>query len=791
MTYLPHRHARTLLFTAVATLSAGPAMAQALLEEVVVTAQKREATLSDTPIAITALTSEQLNALGIVNQQDIANFTPSMSYEENAGGGEGNRIYLRGIGRETSSAGTEPGVGVYDNGFYTNESGVLAGSVDRIDRIEILRGPQGTLYGRNTTGGAINVISKKPGDEFEHVVRGVVGDYSTTSLQLTSSGPITDKVGYLVHYSQLDQDSFYENLTGPDPRGIDTDYIEGQIDVDFTDNINWNLRYTSASFKNETLERAKLDGYRNEPDAPSRLGEIVINPELFAVLDEGPGQSDPFKISSDFRGEVAIDDQQVFQSTLSIDFDGVTVRMLNGYQDYTWNSAKDFDGLNSPASFVETIAQEEKNVQHELQFISNGDGDIDWVLGLFYLKNDNTQPYALTDAANPFLINNISGVENPDGIFYDQVGVLEATSMAIYSQVDWQVNERLSLSAGLRYSEDEKKASEEQQIFYDSALDSCGGGGADEFLPALRAGGDPYGIPAGCATRFGFQVSDLSAEHEETWDAVNWRLNASYEIGDDGLLFATVSTGYKPGGFRLGAMQDDPTTPENESVVDNEELTSYEIGYKGTIADKLSFSTAVFFYDYEDMQVELAILDANTGIATARLANAPKSEVYGFEFESTWLATEKLTLLANYSYLKSEYTEEFIVQDNKDGQLRDVQGNELNRTPNNKFTLAAYYVQPVGPGDVVLTANYSYIDDQYMTVFNDDIETVDSYQQVNARIAWKPDSAKYEVAVFGQNLTDELSYANAYGVSGEADGVRRSGRPINPRTYGLEAVVFF
>lgn len=781
---------RTFLFSALATLIAPQVIAQNLLEEVIVTAQKREATLSDTPIAITALTSDQLNALGIVSQQDISNFTPSMSYQETAGGGEGNRIYLRGIGRETASAGTEPGVGVYDNGFYTNESGVLAGSVDRIARIEILRGPQGTLYGRNTTGGAINVIAKKPGDEFEHTVRAIAGNYDTTSVQLTSSGPITDNVGYLLHYSKLDQDSFFENVSGPDPIGVDADYIEGQLDVDFTDNINWHFRYTSASFENETLERAKLDGYRNELGAPSRLGEIVINPEAFSLLPVGPGQSDPFKISSDFQGEVAIDDQRIYQSTLTIDFDGVTVRMLNGYQDYTWNSAKDFDGLVSPVSYVETIGQAEENTQHELQFISNGDGDIDWVLGIFYLKNDNDQPYTLSDANNPFLINNISGAANLDGVFYNQVGILEATSKAIYGQVDWRVNERLSLSAGLRYSEDKKIASEEQQIFYDSVVDSCGGD-SESFFAALIAGGDPYAVPAGCAVRFGLSINDASAEHQEDWDAVDWRLNASYEISDEGMVYATVSTGYKPGGFRLGALQDDPATPDNESVVDNEELTAYEIGYKGAIADTLSFSTAVFFYDYSDIQVELDILDSNTGIVTGELANASSSEVYGFEFESTWAAGEKLTLLGNYSYLKSEYKDDFLVRDNKDGLVRNVKGNELNRTPNHKFSLAGYYVQPIGDGDLVFTANYTYVDEQFMTVFNDDIETIDSYEQVNARIAWKPNSARYEIAVFGLNLSDELSFANDFGVSAQVDGVRRSGRPISPRTYGLEAVVFF
>lgn len=782
MNHRSYKPARTLLFAALAGISANSAIA---LEEVVVTAQKREQTLSDTPIAVTAITSDKLNDLGIATLQDISNFTPSMSYQETAGGGEGNRVYLRGIGRETSSTGTEPGVGVYNNGFYTNEAGVASGSVDRIERIEILRGPQGTLFGRTTTGGAINVIAKKPGDELEHIARFRLGNYSATSAELTSSGPITDNVGYLVHYTKLDRDSYFENVTGPDPIGSDVDYIEAQIDVDFTDRVNWNLRYFSASFEDETLERAKLGGYRNEPGAPSKLGEIVLNPEVFALLPVAPAESDPFKLSSDFQGSVEVDDQVTFQSTLTVDLDGVTIRMLNGYQDYSWAGDKDFDGLSGPASFVESIGQAEESTQHEVQFISNGDGDIDWVLGLFYYKNDLDQPYTLTDAANPFLIDNISGVANPDGIFYFQRGEVETTSTAIYGQMDWRATERLILSAGLRYSEDEKKGQERQQIFYDSFLDNCG----EQFLPEVIATGNPYFTPAGC-TRFGFEVSDLADDHDEKWDAVNWRLNASYDVGEDSMVYATISTGYKPGGFRLGGIQDDFDTPENESVVENEEITAYEIGYKGTIAEVLSINAAVFYYDYTDIQVELDILDQRSGIVTAKLANASSAEIYGFEAESTWAVTERVTLLANYSYLQSEYLDDFFVSDTKDNIVRNVKGNELNRTPNNKVSLAGYYVHPIGDANLVFTANYTWIDKQFMSVFND-AEAVDSYDVVNARISWQPGNEKYEVSLFGQNLTDEISYANDFSISGLDDGNRRTGRPINPRIYGIEAAFFF
>ena len=263
------------------------------------------------------------------------------------------------------------------------------------------------------------------------------------------------------------------------------------------------------------------------------------------------------------------------------------------------------------------------------------------------------------------------------------------------------------------------------------------------------------------------------------------------------MVYATISTGSKPGGFRLGGLHDDPSTPENEAVLLNEELTAYELGYKGVLGESFSFSSAVYFYDYSDIQVELDIIDPVSGLSQLKLTNASDTQVYGFEMESTWALTDKLSLLANYSYMKSEYVEDFFAVDVKDdtdgedGTLRNVNGNELNRTPNNKFSLSSYYVQPFDVGDIVFTVNYSFIGDQYTSIYNDKIEQIDSYEVVNMRLSWQPASGRYEVSIYGRNLTDELSYANRYIVSGVRDGVRAKGRPIDPESYGVEVAVFF
>ena len=155
------------------------------------------------------------------------------------------------------------------------------------------------------------------------------------------------------------------------------------------------------------------------------------------------------------------------------------------------------------------------------------------------------------------------------------------------------------------------------------------------------------------------------------------------------------------------------------------------------------------------------------------------------------ILSEALLLLGNYSYLKSEYKADFFVSDNKSNEVRNVRGNELNRTPNNKLSLSAIYTRSMAGGTATVSGNYSWVDTQYVTVFNDDIETIDSYHQLTARAAWRPASERFEIALYGLNLTDEVSFANDYSVSALADGVRRTGTPINPRTYGVEVAVFF
>ena len=806
----------TLLCAAIATTFAANAEKKEpgesiLMEKIVITAQKRVQSLQETPIAVTAFTSEQMNELGIITQQDIANFTPSMSYQEQAGGNEGNRIYMRGVGRETSVLGTEPGVGIYDNGFYTGEAGVLGASPDRVERIEILRGPQGTLYGRNTTAGAITVIAKRPDDVFQGIARINAGSYGNLVGELTLTGPISDNVRYLVNYRKRDQDSFYHNVSGSDPIGRDEDYVEAQLDIDFTDDVNWNLRYFKTKYENESLRMQVLG--ENFNNGPLKLGAIVVNPELFASLDVSPSVNDPFDIDSNMQGKVKIDGDNNYQSTLVVDFDNVTLKALNGYGERNWKSTKDYDGTSSPVSFIERVEQNDWSMQHEIQLISNGEGPISWVTGLFFFKNSVSQPYGIFDQGNPFLQDgNVIGGPNPDSSFYEQLGELKSETSALYGQADWNVSDDLVLTAGLRYSKDKKDGKETQQIHYDTL--GCG----FNILPGLGnpftstpsfafvdysdfiADGNPLAdaCPLDANPRIGLEIVNKEAEHTETWDSLTWRLGANWSVTKDSQLFATISSGFKSGGFRLGGMQDNPATAVNESIVDEESLISYEVGYKADLSDTLSLNAAAYYYQYEDMQVEVDILN-DAGLATSVLTNAPEVDIYGLELEGNWAASDKLSFLVSYSYNKSEIMDNYLVGDNKtfptfgsdEPLIRNVKGNRLNRSPENKLAIGAYFVQPFDTGTLVASTTYAHVDKQYVSIFNDDVESIPSYQKIDFRLSWKDNAEKYEVALYGQNLTDEVSYANGYGVGTQQVGSRAFGRTVAPRTFGAELVYFF
>ena len=775
---------KTTLAAAVVAATIGlPAAAQQELEEVVVTAQKRAEDLQDTAIAITAISASTLDDLNISTAEDYEVLVPSLSVRTTP-----NRLFLRGIGRVTNSLGTEPGVAVYLDQIYTSEIGVLGrASSLTTQQLDILRGPQGTLFGRNATGGAISVTSKRPTEEFEHEVRATVGNYDEFNWGGASSGPITDTLGYRVHAYGNKHDGYVENLGGKDIFDLDQTGFGAQLSWDVTDTLN--VWVSWASDEDDNLRSGiNFPGYLITPYQPSlQTQDGFLVSEQYEWDKTNPNLRDRYKVDQNDELRTKNPRNNKYFTNVTWDLDALTLKYIGGYFDGKFTAKNgDLGGTSNPdVRLVESAEQESTSYSHELQFISASDGPLQWVTGLYYYHNKTEQPYTIASLEADYLQNTVPlgtptdpALVQPNlgnNLQYKQNADLKVDSYAVYADGNYAFNEAWKLTAGIRYSYDEKEGREDQYVVADANATGLG-----VLFPIWEAGD----FPANCC---GLLVTDpalANRELDDDWNNVSGRLVLDYMFSDEQMVYASISSGYKAGGFRLGSIQENPS-------FDPEEVISYEVGYKGTYADVLRVNAAAYFYDYTDMQVLVNIRN-NVNLPVEQIVNADESEVKGFEVEATWLATEALTLMANYSYIDGEYTKFCCAVDtivDPDGDLQDLSGNPLTQAPENKiFTNASYSWNTSTMGEFVLSGSYAWVDERQYDVFDTDATRADSYYRVDASLNWYSPNQDIRVILSGKNLTEEetwvsLNRANDYGaVTGLAN---------DPLTYSLEVQYFF
>ena len=773
--------------TAAAVLST-PTLAQqtGALEEVIVTAQKRAEDLQDTAIAITAISGSTMDDLNISNSQDYEAVVPSLSVRTSP-----NRLFLRGIGRVTNSLGTEPGVAVYLDQIYSSEIGVLgrANSLTT-QQVDVLRGPQGTLFGRNTTGGAISVTSKRPTEEFEHEVRATAGNYSELNWGGASSGPITDNLGYRVHGYGDKHDGYVKNRGGKDIFDKDHTGFGAQLSWDATDNLNVWLSWATDR-TDDIRSGVNFGGYLITPYRPDlKTQDGFLLSEQYQWDKENPAVRDRYKVDQNDELRTKDYNNNKYITHVTWDLDDATVKYIGGYFEGDYSAKNgDLGATSNPANrVVEGAAQNSESYSHELQLISATDGPLQWVTGLYYYHQDVEQPYTISSLEAEYLENTIpeDDLFNPAAVQpninpaapvqYWQNGDLDVDSYAAYADVNYSFNESWKLTLGIRYSYDEKQGKEAQYV----VADPYAAAGADVLPPIWAA----LGFPDNCC---GLLITDPEVANQkldDDWDNWSGRAVLDYMIDDEQMVYASISSGYKAGGFRLGALQENPS-------FDPEELISYEIGYKGTYADVLRVNAAAYYYDYTDMQVLVPYLN-DVNLPVEEIVNADDAEVKGFEVEATWLATDNLTLMANYSYIDGEYTNFCCALDtigDPEGGEQDLSGNPLTQAPKNKvFTNASYSWVTGTMGEFVLSGSYSWVDSRQYDVFNTAATQADSYYRVDANLSWYSPSQDIRVIMSGKNLTDEetwvsLNRLNEFGaISGYAN---------DPLTYSLEVQYTF
>ena len=703
---------------AVALLSSAGAQAASILEEVVVTAQKREQAITDVPMTITAVSGEVARAMGIDDTRDVAFMATNMDIKGAAMADANPAITLRGIGMNNYNANNNPSVGVYlDEVFLASPAMINLSFVD-VGRVEVLKGPQGTLYGRNATGGAINVVSAKPTDEPEAYVSLSVGEYDHSKFEGAISGPMSDDVAARLSFLYDGQgESFHSyNKDGGGMgkfNGNDTSGVRFQL-AGGGDKLSWNLKLEALSQDIGNSPFTAVGGYWNSPE------EIFVTPCQGALascvstlgLDTSDQDGNPF--THDFQ------DSRVEEMNINSDVSAATFSITYDFEDFSLTSItssttqdRDF-GENiwsTDLEFFAVLHEEEMEQQSQEFRLSGGSDMVQWIAGL-YLWSDTFKSDNMANSAD--ILGLLAGI-NPVDWAVDQ----KTDATAVYASADWSMSDNVKLTTGVRFSSEETSyAGGTNGTIIDSAA-------FDGFV------GAELGLPNGLTIPF----TETDAEIDE--NSTDFRLALEYTPSDSMLTYASITTGFKSGGF-FG----DFTFDSFELLpFESESVTAYEAGFKRTSGDgNVQINAAAFMYDYEDIQT---FVPSTLGY---RLANLEEASITGVEVEVLASLSEGLDVRLGAGLLDSDVESSFA----------DYDGNSLPNAPESQFTGTVRYETAMSSSlNLILQADAKYTDAMYRESTNNPWLRTDGYTLINARVAVADSAGGWELAAWARNLTDE------------------------------------
>ena len=705
-------HFRNRLAVAVTVASTGvflpePVNAQeSTLEEVTVTARRRDENLQDVPVAVTAFTSDALKMNGMQDLTDIAQKAPSVTLEPSRATNTTLTAFIRGVGQQDPLAGFEQGVALYiDDVYIARPQGALLDIYD-VERVEVLRGPQGTLYGRNAVGGAIKYVTRRLGDEREFSVRASYGTEDQVDLVGTAQMPLTDTFRVGATVASFQRDGFGENKTTGDDQ-YEKDIFAFRLSAEWEPNEDWWFRLTYDNTDDETNPVA---GHRPYPAVTT--GEPVLGD----VRDTFAGAADQ-PSTAGIGGNNEVESEGTH---LTIEWDvneAFMIRSITAYREDDTDSVIDFDSLPQ-MDFDAQVIYDNEQFSQELQLLYS-DGPWNGVLGLYYLD---------AEASNDFdvvLAQLVPGL----GLTAYTGGQIDTEAWSIFGDLTYDINDEWSVSVGLRYTDDQRDA--------------------DVFRASYLGIGSPaFGNDAAILNAV---TSDYVAD--ETFDNLSPRINVTYRMNEDVTFYAAYSEGWKAGSF-------DPrganfATPAVEEGYDEETLDSFEVGMKADWLDgRLRTNVALFYSEYDDMQIpgSVGVDTDNDGVNddfVGTVTNAGEAEISGVELEGNWILTDSLSAQFAYSYLDAEI-KEWIVNDVDISNFREIQN-----TPENMAYLGLTWVGNLAGGTLNLNANWSYKDDiQQFEFASPDIDQ-DSYSIYNASAVWISPNENWSLGLHGRNLDDE------------------------------------
>lgn len=895
------------------------------IEEIVVTAEKRESTVSDTSISITAFDESMIEDFGIQGADELVNFLPSTTRDS-------YDIRIRGVGRNFRALGGDPGVATYYNGIYSEDFGIAASENGLYDvaRIEALRGPQGTLYGRNSIGGALNYITNQPTNEFEGEIRALAGNLDTQEFYGVLSGPIIkDKLSGRIVAVQRDRDGSQDGMNGSDDiNTIDDRNISVALKWDIAENWEANMRWNDRSSDRTIGMGSVVDdgpaGFRDSRTTvnyarglrsvdATTLGAIPFahpnGSTLYGAFHRpgvdvanAPTPNSGFGLTGlrndtdlqDLNADVANNgdnnekfDQNGVQFDLTWDVNEiVTMKYLGGWSEFDYTFDIDLDYTNGEFSQPrQTVLESVETHSHELQLLWGVGDKLQMTSGLYYFNSERLQNYAFRDSEsqgrylNPTIYGGMAGFTpfvsgpthvrrgdapvgtqvlgtwegDPTGAFYEYWNTVETDAFAVYTQGTYSFNEEWALTVGVRWAKDDKEAFEERTGYFELnpvALEPFVTGACDAtFQTSCAALGltplaitnifmgnagfngaslfDPTQSPItpacdltdpACLTPLRLQGIPFSfadsAEGDDDWGDVSFRVNLDWTPNDDTLIYASVTTGYRSGGYSLGIGDSRGTPPGGLAGIepltyDQEEVMAFEIGYKATLLEgQLQLNTSAYMYTYDDYQDRIEIFNETAGTSQDQVRNAKEAENQGIEIEFIWLPTEALTLGGNVSYTKTEYTDDvFVLEDDNpfypiqvfnqtsQGQrdeflAKNLNGNDLKRIPEWKYTVWGSYQWRFAGGNLNAGATWSYTGEYQSDGIARAYDEVPERDRLDLSLTWRDAQERYTIRAFVDNALDEV-HTRGIGSSTASADWRRTAAVLYPRFYGIDVTFNF
>ena len=740
------------------------ALAQGLvLEEVIVTAQKRTESLQDVPISITAMSGQKIDDVGITGLEELTQYMPNVTI--NNGAGTPN-LFIRGVGSGTN-AGFEQSVGMYVDGIYSGR-GALAAVPTTMDleRVEILKGPQGILFGKNTIAGAINITTAKPTDEFEGMVEALYEhDHGEEQYNLMLSGPLTDTLSGRLAVRHDKMDGWWENeFTGAEGRNDDIWYGRGSLRWLATDTLEINAKYEHGDF-----DRRSRPTYVYQSDFTGQENDFGTVP--FPIV----GDPDKGAVDVDGGSDTTTD---VFAVTVDWELDFATFTSISAYSSYDSDGAPGNTDMTATPSLSRAKFEDYEQYSQEIRLVSPGGETLDWIAGAYYQQSEldiSSQIFAIDFAqSGPISVPPLFAEGDGPGVpsVFDQ----DSDSWAIFGQGTWNYTDTLRFSLGLRYNEETKDL--DKVTVADGLLvrTDSDGGTSPVIGPVLVADLRQHSF------------TGLSRD-EDKW---TYSGNIQWDVLEDTMLYAGISTGFKGGGYdeaysgageeiRLADANGVPTgatVPGNDASIleyEDEEVLAYEIGAKmGLLDGAAELNIAVFRMEYDNLQTSSLVGDV------FRVGNAGESISQGVEIDGRWQATENLSFGAAVAYLDAYYDDfkgatctipqttepannpgcldsdgNNIVPPDTDGG-QDLTDETLTFAPDWSATLNARLIVPLGENLLLVnTVDINYEDEFYSALDLDPNTKHDDATIVNARIALTGADRDWSVAIIGKNLTDE------------------------------------